>query len=149
MDTWQKALTEAYGLAKQKANLSASRGKQHYDRKVRSSVLQSGDRVLVRHMTPRTGQGKLRAYWEDTIHVVVKCKDQNSPVYEVRPEVGTGRHRTLHRNILTCNCLPADTPRIPAPTPRRTRRCSTSLLVAEGHPRPLVSHHQRRKTTSL
>ena len=135
VDTWQKALTEAYGLANQKANLSASKGKQHCDRKVRTSVLQSGDRVLVCHMTPRTGPRKLRAYWEDTIHVLVKCKDQNSPVYEVRPEVGIGRHRTLHRNmLLPCNCLPADTPRIPAPTPRRTRQCSSTS--GRGPPTP-------------
>ena len=79
---------QKYELAHWKANLNASKAKRHYDRRVRSSVLQPGDRALVRNMTPRAGPGKLRAYWEDNVHVVVKRKDSTSPVYEVKPEVG-------------------------------------------------------------
>ena len=114
---------EAYELANQKANLSASKAKRHYDRRVRSSALQPGDRVLVRNMTPRDGPGKLRAYWEENVHVVVKRKDPNSPVYEVKPEVGNGRHRTLHRNLLLpCDFLPADVQEAPTPKRKRTRQ---------------------------
>ena len=71
--------------------------KKHYDNRVRSSVLQAGDRVLVRNLTPRGGPGKLRNFWEDEIHVVVARKGEGSPVYEVRPESSKGRSRTLHR----------------------------------------------------
>jgi len=48
---------------------SAIRGKRNYDMRVRSSELQVGDRVLVRNLPPRGGPGKLRAFWEDEIHV--------------------------------------------------------------------------------
>ena len=50
------------------------RGKKNYDKRVRSSVLQVGDRVLVRNLTPRGGPGKPRAFWEDQIHLVVALK---------------------------------------------------------------------------
>ena len=44
--------------------------------------------------------------------MVVRRKHQDSPVYEVRPESGEGRVRTLHRNLLLpCSFLPiADIP---------------------------------------
>lgn len=39
--------------------------------------------------------------------MVVSQKGENSPVYEVKPERGTGRGRILHRNMLMpCNALP-------------------------------------------
>ena len=55
---------EAYKLAAQSAGKNARRGKKQYDKKVRSSVLQPGDRVLIRNLTPRGGPGKLRSHWE-------------------------------------------------------------------------------------
>ena len=89
------------------ARESASRGKKDYDKRVRSSVLQAGDRVLVRNLTPRGGPGKLRNFWEDEIHVVAR-KGEGSPVYEVRPKSSKGRSRTLHRNLLLpCDYLPS------------------------------------------
>lgn len=116
VETGHTAMAEAYEQANQKVNLSASKAKRHYERRVRSSVLQPGNRVLVRNMTPRDGPGKLRAYWEESVHVVMKRKDPNSPVYEVKPEVSDGRHKTLHRNLLLpCDFLPADVQEVPTP----------------------------------
>ena len=46
-------MQEAYSLTSKVARESASRGKKHYDKRVRSSVLQAGDRVLVRNLTPK------------------------------------------------------------------------------------------------
>ena len=102
-------MQEAYSLASKSAMKSVIRGKSNYDRRVRSSALQVGDRVLVRILTPRGGPGKLRAFWEDEIHVVIARKGEGSPVYDVRPESGQGRSRTLHRNLLLpCDQLPSE-----------------------------------------
>jgi len=100
---WKAAMTEAYNTAREKAALTGQRGKKYYEKKLNFTILQPGDRVLVRNLTPRGGPGKLRAYWEDKVHVVVK-QNGEGPVYQVRPEGQGGRTRTLHRNIL----LPCD-----------------------------------------
>ena len=81
-------MQEAYSLALKSATKSAIRGKRNYDKRVRSSALQVGDRVQVRNLTPCGGPGKLRAFWEDEIHVVIARKGEGSPVYDVRSESG-------------------------------------------------------------
>ncbi|KAK3748398.1 hypothetical protein QZH41_000172 [Actinostola sp. cb2023] len=81
VEKWKRAMEEAYAKASKAANQSAVKGKKQHDKRLRSSVLQPGDRVLVRNLTPRGGPGKLRAYWEDEIHVVVSRKRPDSPVY--------------------------------------------------------------------
>ena len=93
---WKTAMQEAYSLASKSAMKSAIRGKMNYNKRVRSSALQVGHRVLVRNLIPRGGPGKLRAFWEDEIHVVTARKGEGSPVYDVRPELGQGQICTLH-----------------------------------------------------
>ena len=100
IENWRNAMTEAYKLAGKKSSEAGTRTKQRYDRFVRSSILLLGDRVLVRNLRERGGPGKLRSHWEDHIHLVVSRKGEDSPVYEVKLEAGTGRNRTLHRNLL-------------------------------------------------
>ena len=76
---------------------------------MRSSALQVGDRVLVRNLTPPGGPRKLRAFWEDQVHIVVARKGEGSPVYDVRPESSKGRIRTLHlKLLLSCGYLPGN-----------------------------------------
>ena len=42
---------------------------------------------------------------------MVSCKSDDSPMYEVKPEAGSGGSRILHRNLLfPCNYLPIDIP---------------------------------------
>ena len=84
-------------IAHEATTKSAEKGKKNYDRRIRYTDLQPGDRVLVRNLSPRGGPGKLRAFWEEVVHVVVSRKGPESPVYELRPESGRGRNRVLHR----------------------------------------------------
>ena len=102
-------MQEADSIARENAQKSAQRNKRIYDSKIRSSVLYPGDLVLIRNLTPRGGPGKLRNHWEDTIHTVVRRVGKDVPIYELRPEQGKGKSRTLHQNLLLpCNHLPLE-----------------------------------------
>ena len=115
-EKWQIAMKEAYSLAAKNNLQSTVAGKKQYDKKVRFSSLQPGDRVLVRNLSERGGSSKLRSYWEQQIHVVVGQRG-NLPVYEDRPEGQTGKPRVLHGNLLLpCTFLPVD-PLEPPPIP--------------------------------
>ena len=91
---------ETYALASKGSKSSGQKGKKQYDRKVNSSVLKPGDAVLVRKLSKRGGPGKLRSFWEDTVHQVVERKGEASPIYEVKPENGAGLRRVIHQNLL-------------------------------------------------
>ena len=90
MKKWKRQMQEAYEITTANAKKSAERSKRNHDNKVRSSVLQEGDRVLIRNMTPRGGTGKLRSHWEDCIHKVVRQVGKDMSIYEVMPEQGKG-----------------------------------------------------------
>ena len=78
---WKIAVQEAYTLAHNATLKNAARRKKNYDRRVRSSTLEPGDRVLVRNLTPRGGPGKLRAFWEEEIHVVAATVHSTGTCY--------------------------------------------------------------------
>lgn len=115
-------MQEAYEITREKARRSADRGKRNYDNKVRSCVVQEGDHILVRNMTPRGGTGKLCSHWEDCIYKVVRQVNRDLPIYEVVPEQGKGRDsRILPRNLLLpCNHLPVKIPlKVAKPSTRK------------------------------
>ena len=104
---FQDALTEAYKIASEKTMISTAAGRDDYNKKVRSSDLKPGDRVLVKNVLDRGGPGKLRSFWEDKVYIVLNRKDPMNAVYEVCPESQSGGTRTLHRNLLLpCPFLP-------------------------------------------
>ncbi|KAL1249455.1 hypothetical protein QQF64_020460 [Cirrhinus molitorella] len=109
VEKWKHGMEEAYRIARECVQKSADRSKKNFDKKVRSTTLQPGDRVLVKNLTPRGGPGKIRNFWEDSIHVVVRQMSDELPIYEVKPEKGKGRSRVLHRNLLMpCDHLPLE-----------------------------------------
>ena len=89
-EKWKVAMKDAYELAGQNISKSSGDGKKQYDRKVRFSILQQGDRVLVRNISERGSLGKLRSYWEQEVHLVVEQKG-DLPVFEVTPEGRKGK----------------------------------------------------------
>ncbi|KAL6468437.1 hypothetical protein MHYP_G00241140 [Metynnis hypsauchen] len=108
---WRKRMDEAYELASKAAKQSGKRGKDRYDQKVHGGELYPGCRVLIRNLAEKGGPGKLRSFWEGKVHIVIKGKYPDSPVYEVKPEDGLGRTRVLHRNLLLpCDFLPVEKP---------------------------------------
>ena len=104
VEQWKSAMQEAYSLVIKHNDKTAGNYKKQHDKKVRTSILTAGDRVLVRNLSERGGPGKIRSYWEDTIHSVVRRLGEDRPIYEVKPEKGDGRTRVLHRTLL----LPCD-----------------------------------------
>ena len=122
---WKASLEEAYQIVSTKMKARAQKGKEQYDKKVNSSPLIPGDRVLVCNLTPRGGPSKLRSFWEQDIYIVVTRMGPESPVYKVRPESAKGRERVLHCNLLLpCNNLPIKQPHaIRRANPKRTATC--------------------------
>ncbi|KAL1266423.1 hypothetical protein QQF64_002098 [Cirrhinus molitorella] len=107
-------LRESYVLASRGAMKSAKKNKTRFDKSVTPSLLEIGDRVLVRNVRLR-GKHKLADKWESEVYVVEK-RAGDLPVYTVRSETGDGPLRTLHRDLLLpCGFLPS--PHIPDSTP--------------------------------
>lgn len=128
-------LEESYQVAIENSRKIAEKNKRRFDRTVRESTLDVGDRVLVRNLRLRN-KHKLADRWEPMIYVVTKQKG-DLPVYSVKPEREEGPLRTLHRDhLLPCGFLP-EAEREEQPTKnsqpkRRTRQ--QSAVQQDGEP---------------
>ncbi len=125
----RKRLAQSYKKAGDNARKSAQRDKAHFDIKAKESILDKGDRVLVRK-TGIQGKHKIADRWEEPIYRVVRKVNPDIPVYEVKCETGN-RTKVLHRNLLLpCNHLPSQDNMVPVEEtkeakpqrPRRSRR---------------------------
>lgn len=125
---WRAVMSEAYRIASSNAGRNAESRKRQYDKKVKHTVLQEGDRVLVRNLSERGGTGKLRSFWENEVYTVVD-KRRDMPVYVVERENGTGDTRVLHRNLLLpCSHLPTDETSILLQKPKRRKGVKKQTL---------------------
>ena len=119
----RERLDYAYRLASERDDIAGARNKAMYDKKLHENKVQVGDRVLIRNVGVK-GKNKLGDKWGRVPYVVVEQPNVDIPVYKVRPEVGGGKNRTLHRNLLLpCNFLPKGAPvRPPAPVSEKRKR---------------------------
>ena len=53
-------MKQAVQIANCNIDRSANSNKRRYDSKIKNAVIEVGDKVLVRNLTPRGGTGKLR-----------------------------------------------------------------------------------------
>ena len=93
------SLKRAYELVEINISQSQSDQKKHYDRPIRGAVLEVGDRVLIRNVGLK-GTHKIADKWSQEIFSVVAQPNPEIQVYEVKHEVGRGRTKVLHRNLL-------------------------------------------------
>ena len=89
-------LKSALALARDNAILEAQRQKWLYNHKAGVVELHPGDEVLVKLDTFRGQWRKLKNWWEDSLHTVVKCMEDGIPAYEVESDVNKKR-RVLHQ----------------------------------------------------
>ena len=82
--------------ARDTAILEAQRQKRHYDHKAGAVELHPGDKVLVKLDAFRGQQQKLKNWWGDALHMVVKHVVDGIPAYEVENDVNKKR-QVLHR----------------------------------------------------
>ena len=95
----KKRLDFAYKAAARESDKTGQKNKSHYDLGVRNSILDTGDRVLIRKVGLR-GKHKLADRWDKDSYIVLDKPDSNIPVYKVQKEFGEGSVKTLHRNML-------------------------------------------------
>ena len=73
----------------------------------------------MRNLSESGGPGKLWSYWEDKVHVMVRRRSPDRPVYEE----GRGKRDVLHMNLLlACESLPLDKPQTPSKQDRRKNK---------------------------
>ena len=89
-------LKSALASARDTAILEAQRQKQHYDHKAGAVELHPGDKVLVKLDAFRGQWWKLKNWWGDTLHMMVKCVVDGIPAYEVENDTNKKR-QVLHR----------------------------------------------------
>ena len=89
-------LKSALASARDTAILEAQQQKRLYDRKAGAVELLLGDKVLVKLDAFRCQWQKLKNWWGDALHTVVKCMADGIPAYEVENDVNKKR-QVLHR----------------------------------------------------
>ena len=126
-------LVFAYVTATKEAVKSGERQKMVYDQKVRSTVTEPGDRELVRNVGFK-GPQKLANKWEDQPYIVKKSRSSRYQTFQFtwsREKGGSGKLRTLHRNmLLPFNNLPIHEDELP---PKRVTK-TLPKTQTEGDP---------------
>ena len=108
VDKWKEQMMQAYEISNKQPMQRKSKNVEHQNAKrLRSSILLSGDPVLLLNASVWGGTGKLRSFWEDKVHIVFETSGESPVLYRVQAEnYPNGKTRILHRNMLqTCDDL--------------------------------------------
>lgn len=95
----QSRLAFAYNKAAEVSRKQGATYKRYYDTAVRENKLEVGDRVLIR-LVGLKGKNKLADRWDEEPYTILRQPIPDVPVFDVQKEDGTGRVKTLHRNLL-------------------------------------------------
>ena len=131
----KRRMQESHKIATATSDAAKSHQKKMFDRKAKATVLNVGDRVLVKILA-FDGKHKIQDKWEQDPYIITGQPNIDIPVYELQKENKTGRKRTFHRNVLLpigtlFDDRPVPKPRASKsqPRPRKSRQ--------ESHPQPL------------
>ena len=94
----QRRLAWAYRKAHEVNQREKTRNKKIYERKVRCTKLEVGDKVLVRQKAFKR-KHKIQHKWEEDVYIVVAQPNDNFLLFIVLNE-RSKKSRTLHRNML-------------------------------------------------
>ena len=86
----------AAGIAQQHARKEQKHQADGYNKRVRGTHLNVGDRVLLANKTER-GKRKLADKWEATMYTIIDRNPQTH-IYKVRDE--SGKNKVVHRNLM-------------------------------------------------
>ena len=101
-------MEEAYNIATERSSRRKEEDVKRRQRKIPShTILQPGDRVLVRNFSESGGTGKIRPYWQPEIQRVIEGMGDLPVTYKIQPEQNPkAKVRILHRNhLLLCDNL--------------------------------------------
>ena len=98
-DKLKDRLADAYKNASDESRLKGKKYKKYYDQGVKHSVLEPGDRVLVKKVGIK-GKHKLADIWESNPYIIQRQPMPDVPVYTVKKEHSNNKPRTLHRKML-------------------------------------------------
>ena len=66
----------------------------------------------------------MRAFWEDEVYIITKQLDEDSPVYEIKPEEMKGKSKVLHRTLLLlCDHLPMPESTVSLKNSKNEKKC--------------------------
>ena len=98
----KEKLQNAYNIATRNLDKARSNQQNNYDKRAHASVLDKGDRILVRIVWELSfdGKHKISDKYENEPYIVVSKPNHDIPVFVVQREDQNGPLRTLHRNLL-------------------------------------------------
>ena len=121
-------LKKAYELAEVNSRNTQAEQKRLCDRHIRGAFLEIGDRVLV-HNVALKGTNKIADKWSEQVSFVVSQPNPDTPVYELKPEIGKSRVKVLPVKTLKADTATVET--IPAVIAEENKGMADVISVSD------------------